>query len=66
MVLEAENIHLSRSYQKFSQVQQHEDDPTRAHVYGYSTKPYPKISANGVCEVKSQGEHGIMFANIHG
>lgn len=42
-------------------VEQHEDDPTRSHIYGYSRKPYPKISANGICEVKSQGEHGIMF-----
>jgi len=49
-------------------VEQHEDDPTRLHIYGYSEKPYPKISAGaGVCEVKSQGTHGIMYCtnSIH-
>jgi P4 family phage/plasmid primase-like protien len=37
-------------------------------VYGYANKPYPKISAGvGVCEVKSEGTHGIMYCtnSIH-
>jgi len=49
-------------------VEQHEDDPTRLHIYGYSKKPYPKICAGvGICEVKSEGIHGIMYCtnSIH-
>lgn len=57
-------------------VEQHKDDPTKAHVLLYSYKPFPKKSSDKVnvdtanriqsneipaIEVKGLGSHGILF-----
>jgi len=56
-------------------VEQHLDDPTKAHIYIYSNKPFAKKTSDNIInnnidnnnaespliEVKGLGEHGIMF-----
>lgn len=68
------SISLSQLAQ-WTLVEQHEDDPTKAHVILYSHKPFPKkssdnnghlnskLNANEVpaIEVKGLGSHGILF-----
>ena len=58
-------------------VEQHKDDPTKAHILLYSHKPFPKkssdnggilgvkINANEIpaIEVKGLGSHGIFFVS---
>ena len=50
-------------------VEQHKDDPDKAHICFYSEIPFVKKSPDGVIgiEVKSAGEHGISFCcpSIH-
>ena len=69
-----QTISLSQLAQ-WTLVEQHEDDPTKAHVLLYSHKPFPKkssdnnghlnskLNANEVpaIEVKGLGSHGILF-----
>jgi Bifunctional DNA primase/polymerase, N-terminal len=44
-------------------VEQHKDNPKKAHIYFYSPIPFPKKNADSVLglEVKGLGEHGIAF-----
>jgi hypothetical protein len=46
-------------------VEQHTDELYRAHIYFYSPVPFPQKSADSILgiEVKSRGEHGIMFVS---
>jgi P4 family phage/plasmid primase-like protien len=50
-------------------IEQHKDDPDRAHICFYSPIPFVKKSPDGSIgiEVKSAGEHGISFCcpSIH-
>jgi P4 family phage/plasmid primase-like protien len=50
-------------------IEQHKDDPDRAHIYFYSPIPFVKKSPDSIIgiEVKSAGEHGISFCcpSIH-
>ena len=69
-----QKISLSQLGQ-WTMVEQHEDDPTKAHVLLYSHKPFPKKSSNNnghlnsklnanevpAIEVKGLGSHGILF-----
>jgi hypothetical protein len=59
---------LQEMSQKFI-VEQHKDNSQKAHVYFYSTIPFPKKDADSVLglEVKDIGEHGIAncTASIH-
>ena len=53
---------------KFSEktlAEQHKDELTKAHIYFYSPIPFPKKSSDSILgiEVKSKGEHGIMFVS---
>jgi hypothetical protein len=53
------------SLQKIAQsflVEQHKDNPGKAHLYFYSPIPFPKKSSDAILglEVKGIGEHGIM------
>jgi Bifunctional DNA primase/polymerase, N-terminal len=61
-------ISLQEMAQKFL-VEQHADNPEKAHIYFYSPIPFPKKSADSVLglEVKGLGEHGIAFCfpSIH-
>jgi hypothetical protein len=56
------------SLQKLAQkllVEQHKDNPDKAHIYFYSPIPFPKKSADSTLglEVKGLGEHGIVFCS---
>jgi hypothetical protein len=44
-------------------VEQHKDDPKKAHIYFYSPIAFPKKSPDSTIglEVKGSGEHGIAF-----
>ena len=46
-------------------VEQHKDELHRAHIYFYSPIPFPQKSPDSILgiEVKSRGEHGIMFVS---
>lgn len=57
-------ISLQELAQKFL-VEQHKDDPEKAHLYFYSPIPFPRKSADSKLglEVKGLGEHGIMFCS---
>jgi hypothetical protein len=57
-------ISLQELAQKFL-VEQHKDDPDKAHIYFYSPTPFPKKSADStLClEIKGLGEHGIVFCS---
>jgi P4 family phage/plasmid primase-like protien len=57
-------IPLQEMAQKFL-VEQHKDNPDKAHIYFYSPIPFPKKSADSILglEVKGLGEHGIMFCS---
>jgi hypothetical protein len=61
-------ITLQEMAQKFL-VEQHADNPEKAHIYFYSPIPFPKKSADTEIglEVKGLGEHGIAFCfpSIH-
>ena len=61
-------ITLNEMAEKFL-VEQHKDNPEKAHIYFYSPIPFPKKSADTVLglEVKGVGEHGIAFCfpSIH-
>lgn len=61
-------ISLQEMAQKFL-VEQHADNPEKAHIYFYSPIPFPKKSADSELglEVKGLGEHGIAFCfpSIH-
>lgn len=61
-------IALQEMAQKFL-VEQHADNPEKAHIYFYSPIPFPKKSADTELglEVKGLGEHGIAFCfpSIH-
>src|SRR5918992_4773067 len=61
-------ITLPEMAQKFL-VEQHADNPEKAHIYFYSPIPFPKKSADTELglEVKGLGEHGIAFCfpSIH-
>ena len=50
-------------------VEQHADNPDKAHIYFYSPVPFPKKPADSTLglEVKGLGEHGIAFCfpSIH-
>src|SRR5215213_9692122 len=50
-------------------VEQHKDELHRAHIYFYTSIPFPQKSADSIVgiEIKSRGEHGIMFVtpSIH-
>ena len=54
--------------QKFAEktiVEQHKDELHRAHIYFYSSIPFPQKTSDSILgiEVKSRGEHGIMFVS---
>ena len=54
--------------QKFAEktiVEQHKDELHRAHIYFYSPIPFPQKTPDSILgiEVKSRGEHGIMFVS---
>ena len=54
--------------QKFAEktiVEQHKDELHRAHIYFYSPIPFPQKSPDSILgiEIKSRGEHGIMFVS---
>ncbi len=53
---------LQEMSQKFI-VEQHKDDLDRAHIYFYSSIPFPKKPSDDIVglEVKSLGEHGIAY-----
>jgi Bifunctional DNA primase/polymerase, N-terminal len=56
------------SLQKMAQefiVEQHKDDPSRAHIYFYSPIPFVRKSADDVIglEVKGLGGHGIAYCS---
>jgi P4 family phage/plasmid primase-like protien len=57
-------ISLQELSQKFL-VEQHKDNPDKAHIYFYSPIPFPKKSADSTLglEVKGLGEHGIIFCS---
>jgi hypothetical protein len=61
-------ITLQEMAQKFL-VEQHADNPEKAHIYFYSPMPFLKKSADSELglEVKGLGEHGIAFCfpSIH-
>jgi hypothetical protein len=61
-------ITLQEMAQKFL-VEQHADDPEKAHIYFYSPIPFPMKSADTKLglEIKGLGEHGIAFCfpSIH-
>ncbi|HSF51601.1 MAG TPA: bifunctional DNA primase/polymerase, partial [Nitrososphaeraceae archaeon] len=46
-------------------VEQHKDELYRAHIYFYSPIPFPQKTPDSILgiEVKSRGEHGIMFVS---
>ena len=46
-------------------VEQHQDNPGRAHLYLLSPIPFPNKSSDSKIglEVKSKGEHGLMFCS---
>ncbi len=46
-------------------VEGHEDNPNRIHIYFLSPIPFPKKGADTIIgiEVKSKGEHGVMFCS---
>jgi P4 family phage/plasmid primase-like protien len=53
---------------KFSEktiAEQHKDELHRAHIYFYSPIPFPQKISDSILgiEVKSRGEHGIMFVS---
>jgi len=62
---------------RWTLVEQHLDDPTKAHIYIYSNKPFAKKTSDNIInnninnnnaespliEVKGLGEHGIMFCS---
>ena len=57
-----------RELHKFAQktlVEQHKDEMHRAHIYFYSPIPFPQKSPDSILgiEIKSRGEHGIMFVS---
>ena len=54
--------------QKFAEktiVEQHKDELHRAHIYFYTPIPFPQKTPDSILgiEVKSRGEHGIMFVS---
>ena len=55
-------ISLQESSKRFL-IEQHKDNPQKAHIYFYSPIPFPKKNADSVIglEVKGLGEHGIAF-----
>ena len=57
-------ISIQKLGQKFL-VEQHRDNPDKAHIYFYSPISFPKKSADSVLglEVKGLGEHGIVFCS---
>ena len=63
-----ETISLEIMAQKWV-VEQHKDNPKKAHIYFYSPTPFPKKAADSVLglEIKGLGEHGIAFCfpSIH-
>lgn len=50
-------------------VEAHEDEPSRAHIYVYSEKPFPSVKSKNenAIEVKSEGAHGLHYCagSIH-
>ena len=60
-------------------IEQHSDDPTKAHAYCYSTHPFVKKSSGRTSdlsnkldsndipaiEVKGLGEHGSIVLHLH-
>lgn len=46
-------------------VEQHKDELHKAHIYFYSPIPFPQKTPDSVLgiEVKSEGEHGLMFVS---
>ena len=59
-----QTISLQKMSEKFI-VEQHEDDPDRAHILFYSPVPFPQKVADSKIglEVKSEGKHGILFCS---
>ena len=59
-----ETIPLEIMAQKWL-VEQHRDNPKKAHIYFYSPIPFPKKAPNSVLglEIKGLGEHGIAFCS---
>jgi hypothetical protein len=64
--------HKISSLQELSKkflVEQHKDNPQKAHIYFYSPIPFPKKNADSIIglEVKGLGEHGIAlcFPSTH-
>ena len=57
-------ISLQELARKFI-VEQHRDNPDKAHIYFYSPIPFPKKSADSILglEVKGSGDHGIVFCS---
>ena len=60
------NIHTE--LQKFAEktiVEQHKDELTKAHIYFYTPIPFPQKTPDLILgiEVKSIGDHGIMFVS---
>ena len=57
-------VSLQELAQKFL-VDQHKDNPDKAHIYFYSPIPFPKKSADSILglEIKGLGEHGIVFCS---
>ena len=54
--------------QKFAEktiVEQHKDELTKAHIYFYTPIPFPQKTPDLILgiEVKSRGDHGIMFVS---
>jgi P4 family phage/plasmid primase-like protien len=54
--------------QKFAEktiVEQHKDELTKAHIYFYTPVPFPQKTPDLILgiEVKSRGDHGIMFVS---
>jgi putative DNA primase/helicase len=57
------NITSLQELSKKFLVEQHKDNPQKAHIYFYSPIPFPKKNADSTIglEVKGLGEHGIAF-----
>jgi hypothetical protein len=55
---------LNEMSQKFL-IEQHKDNPDKAHIYFYSPLPFPQKTADSILglEVKGLGEHGIAFCS---
>jgi hypothetical protein len=57
-------ISLNEMSQKFL-IEQHKDNPDKAHIYFYSPISFPQKTADSILglEVKGIGEHGIAFCS---